>query len=221
MKLIAPSAFWQDVLLKQDSNNCIAHVIVPSIMMSTWLMPETTTEQTADIVQQHACCALCDKSIAGKGIRLAFRIALSKKQTLNGFNYNMNMASAGICMSCVENDQLPRMTGTSFELLKETHRRVSIFVREIPNEIKDKDVGMEDVLSLLNKKFHDTSHLNEYLTCIGKLDGQCSHCLKSGKTKRCSGCAMFRYCDNACQKADWKNHKKQCVAFQKFKLFWL
>ena len=40
----------------------------------------------------------------------------------------------------------------------------------------------------------------------------CAHCGKQGDGfKRCSICKATHYCGSACQKADWKRHKKECT----------
>jgi len=40
----------------------------------------------------------------------------------------------------------------------------------------------------------------------------CVHCGKQGAGfKRCSRCKQDSYCGAACQKADWKRHKKTCA----------
>ena len=40
----------------------------------------------------------------------------------------------------------------------------------------------------------------------------CAHCGKKGAGfKRCSVCKQASYCGAACQKADWKRHKKDCA----------
>lgn len=43
----------------------------------------------------------------------------------------------------------------------------------------------------------------------------CATCQKTEATNakpllRCSGCKSITYCNKDCQKADWKNHKKDC-----------
>ncbi|KAH6905836.1 hypothetical protein BKA70DRAFT_1107218 [Coprinopsis sp. MPI-PUGE-AT-0042] len=40
---------------------------------------------------------------------------------------------------------------------------------------------------------------------------RCSYCGNpSAGLKKCSGCEKARYCDGSCQKAHWKEHKRQC-----------
>ena len=39
----------------------------------------------------------------------------------------------------------------------------------------------------------------------------CAHCfLKKDEMKQCARCKSVIYCDNTCQKADWKKHKLLC-----------
>lgn len=40
--------------------------------------------------------------------------------------------------------------------------------------------------------------------------GTCACCKKTIETRRCSGCYMVWYCDVACQRKDWSNHKTNC-----------
>ena len=41
---------------------------------------------------------------------------------------------------------------------------------------------------------------------------RCSACGAFGaKLRACSACHAARYCDEACQKADWRTHKKHCA----------
>ena len=39
----------------------------------------------------------------------------------------------------------------------------------------------------------------------------CKTCGKTDDLKWCGACNKVRYCGAACQRADWKNHKKSCV----------
>ena len=41
----------------------------------------------------------------------------------------------------------------------------------------------------------------------------CFYCLEHSdvRLKKCSNCKVARYCDSVCQKADWKNHKCECL----------
>mmetsp|Transcript_3385 Transcript_3385/g.5690 ORF Transcript_3385/g.5690 Transcript_3385/m.5690 type:complete len:244 (-) Transcript_3385:2404-3135(-) len=53
---------------------------------------------------------------------------------------------------------------------------------------------------------------------------KCNSCGKQGddadnKLMQCSVCGTVKYCSTACQKADWKNHKKNCTAAACLKLF--
>ncbi|KAJ7638201.1 hypothetical protein FB45DRAFT_902243 [Roridomyces roridus] len=42
---------------------------------------------------------------------------------------------------------------------------------------------------------------------------RCSKCdTPNAALRRCAGCQMARYCDNTCQKAHWKIHRKACKA---------
>ena len=42
----------------------------------------------------------------------------------------------------------------------------------------------------------------------------CKKQLKPGAFKLCGGCSSSFYCNKECQKADWKEHKDVCRAFQ-------
>ena len=46
-------------------------------------------------------------------------------------------------------------------------------------------------------------------------DTKCQFCHKSGVTiLRCSACGAAAYCNQSCQKSDWKKHKKACRPFK-------
>jgi len=53
-----------------------------------------------------------------------------------------------------------------------------------------------------------------YLETVGRdlENSRCSRCRKKGKPKlqRCTVCKKQRYCSEACQKKDWKDHKLLC-----------
>lgn len=55
----------------------------------------------------------------------------------------------------------------------------------------------------------------ELLNSMAKMVASCGGCKKPGSTvtnglQRCSRCRSAWYCSTACQKADWKAHKKDC-----------
>ncbi|XP_055328532.1 N-lysine methyltransferase SMYD2-B-like [Paramacrobiotus metropolitanus] len=52
----------------------------------------------------------------------------------------------------------------------------------------------------------------------GAYKTRCAYCFqKSRKLSRCSGCQLHRYCNSACQTADWKiEHKEECGLLKKF-----
>lgn len=39
----------------------------------------------------------------------------------------------------------------------------------------------------------------------------CHTCGKNNPKKRCSECKFAHYCDEKCQKKDWKFHRKNCL----------
>lgn len=42
---------------------------------------------------------------------------------------------------------------------------------------------------------------------------ECANCMQcAGKTKKCSGCKIFFYCDEKCQDAHWAEHRRDCAA---------
>ena len=46
---------------------------------------------------------------------------------------------------------------------------------------------------------------------------QCCHCKKTGSCDKCSQCKSAYYCDEKCQKLDWKEHQKYCLFYIKTK----
>ena len=50
-------------------------------------------------------------------------------------------------------------------------------------------------------------------------ENNCNHCeKKSQELQQCSGCALVFYCDQKCQKNDWKKHKKLCIPYKIVKI---
>ena len=44
---------------------------------------------------------------------------------------------------------------------------------------------------------------------------KCGHCSEARDSLlKCSACGSVGYCNQSCQKADWKNHKKVCRCFK-------
>ncbi|KAI8809210.1 hypothetical protein BJ742DRAFT_241191 [Cladochytrium replicatum] len=46
------------------------------------------------------------------------------------------------------------------------------------------------------------------------LDTLCAVCFQPASSK-CGQCKIARYCSNACQKSDWKMHKRECLGYKK------
>jgi len=50
-------------------------------------------------------------------------------------------------------------------------------------------------------------------------ENNCNHCeKKSQELQQCSGCALVFYCNQKCQKNDWKKHKKLCIPYKIVKI---
>jgi hypothetical protein len=65
----------------------------------------------------------------------------------------------------------------------------------------------------LLKMWAPSRHISHPTTVQGLRDlisDQCHWCRASIASKRCSGCALRRYCTRACQTAAWNTHKKEC-----------
>ena len=46
----------------------------------------------------------------------------------------------------------------------------------------------------------------------GKVGHECGHCGNEAADRKCGGCGEKHYCDEKCQRADWKAHKEACKA---------
>lgn len=59
---------------------------------------------------------------------------------------------------------------------------------------------------------HDTVAVYDMQSSDYFVDG-CAACgAKSGLLRRCSGCKVFKYCGDACQRSHWRHHKADCKA---------
>ncbi len=48
--------------------------------------------------------------------------------------------------------------------------------------------------------------------CVAQQLHLCTPPPRPGATRRCQACLSALYCDRTCQRAAWKQHKKQCTA---------
>ena len=76
---------------------------------------------------------------------------------------------------------------------------------------------MARAASDLLKQIQRGTHLpappgSEYVTVCGAL---CGADARSGPLKVCSACRVIHYCSPACQRADWRRHKGECVGRSK------
>ena len=87
------------------------------------------------------------------------------------------------------------------------------------------DTGMDPDNSMMYKSASRPAEMfiiNRSANCWSYIakKTQCAQCnrivLGSDERKlfKCSKCRMISYCDQICQRADWKRHKKHCKMFQ-------
>ena len=93
--------------------------------------------------------------------------------------------------------------------------------------IKDEEKAKEQSKQLINcltllylkddeidvKYFADVS-MTEFGAMAKTIYKGCKVCSKEGN-KRCGGCGWAYYCSTECQKAHWKEHKKDCLCNRK------
>ena len=61
-----------------------------------------------------------------------------------------------------------------------------------------------------------TPRIRKFMSLRKKTKKKCSHCgNKQGKLKRCTGCRLVFYCNEQCQRSNWKCHKKTCKKEQR------
>ncbi|XP_069810365.1 histone-lysine N-methyltransferase SMYD3 isoform X2 [Dendropsophus ebraccatus] len=54
-----------------------------------------------------------------------------------------------------------------------------------------------------------------YTTCRSRGASVCDHCLRRRENlRRCSQCKFGRYCNTVCQKAAWKDHRRECLCLK-------
>jgi len=81
---------------------------------------------------------------------------------------------------------------------------------------EDKDVrGIEAMINYWSKKF-DCKEVCTYINCERSAEVQQ---VTASTTKGCKACGLARYCDQKCQKGDWKDHKVVCKAARALKEF--
>merc|ERR1712196_279653 len=106
-----------------------------------------------------------------------------------------------------ERTRTPLKELQQYEQLKETLLKRSVNWNQREKQLaKAISTFGKNNLKIAHKLYgHSTQHL-ELSRCAN-----CGIDESEKKTfKKCAGCNLVRYCSKACQRADWKNHKKLC-----------
>jgi hypothetical protein len=120
--------------------------------------------------------------------------------------------------------------------MSSTNRKKSTMPADHPDFRAGRQVPIADVNRLLNAPIQSSPYVEAYLENDGmeKIDdGQggtvrinpaccatnswtCNYCGKNLiKLPKCAACGVVGYCDRACQKAGWKEHKPICLEMRK------
>jgi hypothetical protein len=143
----------------------------------------------------------------------------------------------------LEWDMIIHADATWDDIKKETIKAVKTKAQK-PEEIIDVEYGLEpfwfphgkrskvidtrDTASTPMEQFQDGSIIHVVMfhrqnkgwipTSYGLR--KCDNCNKlesQGKLKKCAGCDRTMYCNEECQRSDWRSHKKECKEVQKEK----
>lgn len=205
------SEFWEKVLLGSYAEDCIYHIIVPTIMcseMPTWDFLKLKMGKQDDEVMMaqraHLYCAHCGVSVEGQTVTCAIRMIAAKRLGKECFAYRIVTNSATFCRVC---DSSGRVISNS-EMQDVILDRLEMFSHTIVTEFYENDLSGSNIWNILVTMLN-TQHTN-LLKVLGRIDSDCSHCKKKKPKKVCSGCHYVRYCTQTCATRDWPKHKEEC-----------
>ena len=166
-----------------------------------------------------------------------FALLFCLLQPMNIWKYGwIGFACKWFCSSCNSNlvllfaqtfvimtSRIVTVTGMSGHLLDLELPRGDIFCKEVMREIKH-EVGIRmcdqriicggAVLSPLNILPSEDDDLILTLVRVKAMCGKCGRRRRRKHLFRCSACPGVAYCDSACQRADWINHRAICWKYK-------
>jgi len=218
-------AFWESLLLNKDAEDCVYHVIVPTLMYT--VMPKCLPIDDGDVDAEDVLCAqqanhqcvYCEQSMDGACVVVGVRAVVAKRETRHGFIYRFGFGAVSICESCCATEQLitsgintnGTMIETMFEQLEQLGR--AIHVQNVFNNL----TGSELLQLVLDA--YDANHV-AFVTAIGRHDKECATCKRcADDLLMCRGCRLLRYCNAQCQRTDWARHRAQCQYVRTHSIF--
>ncbi len=215
-------AFWRSALLKSFADECVCHIIVPTIMttrMATWEETRNTmsTSEVAVVRAQryNSKCCYCNTQLSGKTAKIAVRFLLGKRPATRlgdnapGFVYRAAYGSAAICELCCLEKRLAAHLDANTDMGEAMFDRLETISQHVGMACMTRDVSGVEFLSLVFHQFYED--YTSFKVHIGAMDASCAGCnVVKDPPKRCTGCRYARYCNAKCSAAHWPIHKTWC-----------
>jgi MYND finger/Ankyrin repeats (3 copies) len=123
-----------------------------------------------------------------------------------------SLAARGIRNVSISYQLVDYYKGTEMDMVMAGLKKLQELVRQREASTGGEPIGMDEYDRLYNKsmKAAGFDRYSDYRK-PGALE-ECGHCGKRSKTKlmECTRCAGAAYCNESCQRADWKNHRNGC-----------
>lgn len=225
-----PSSFWQKVLLRGYAEDCVWHVLIPTIMttqMARWEKIEHLINKNdkvvVDVHKANMSCGICGMYLEGQKHIFTLRVLIGKRPGTDFYNpeekcwiYKVAFHTAAICFGCAINRKWPCV---SLDSNSDMHNYVLDTLESIASfmTVDEKDLSGEQMWERIKTEFD--KRRDTVMKYIGKMDANCSCCNTKNPKNRCSACHIIRYCNGECSKTDWPKHKEECKSLQETSIF--
>lgn len=218
-----PSEFWQTVLLNGFADNCVWHVVIPTLLCagkSSWekiaSMIDMKDTEVVSAQRANMLCVQCGKNTLEEDDVHIFgiRVLVAKKTCTNALErhvvHRTALCSSLFCLTCAKSKDVMGGLDANTDMHNLVLDLLEGIARDIEYESLMQDLSGPQVWKLIMERFA-LCHYKSTLHTLGKIDPRCSECQKPGPKSRCSSCHFARYCNDTCSRKDWPLHKGECA----------
>ncbi len=224
--------FWKEALLGAYADDCVCHIILPTIMTTKLRKPiDMADARLARAQRDNMTCCFCNVFLGAGGelAKVGVRFVLGMCPAMHypdsedmttrtpGFLYRARFGRASICMQCTAAKQISVHIDSNSAMIDEMYYRLDAAAEDTAEANFHHVISGPDFLAQVLGLFH--VGYDSFMTRIGAMDTSCEQCKAKNPPKCCSRCRYTRYCGPGCSIFDWPKHKVACKYLSRKQFF--